>query len=112
MVFSKFRPFTYRDEINDNSDFVCSLYSDDNKYLRNILKNGRLYASNFLKFNDAREGWFNFLFSKREKEEDIVKALKISKKRKQKDLFVVLVKNLEKTLVRSSLCGRIMLITI
>ncbi|MFC2344324.1 hypothetical protein, partial [Campylobacter sp.] len=75
MVFSKFRPFAYSDEINDNSDFVCLLYSDDNKYLRDILKNNRLYASNFSKFNDAREGWFNFLFSKSEKEKYIVKTL-------------------------------------
>ncbi len=46
-VFSKFRPFIHSGEIKDNSDFVCSLYSDDNKYLRDILKNNRLYASIF-----------------------------------------------------------------
>ena len=84
MVFSKFRPFKYSDEINDNSDFVCLLYSDDNKYLRDILKNSRLYASNFSKFNDAREGWFNFLFSKSEKEKDIVKTLEDIKNEKEK----------------------------
>ena len=83
-VFSKFRPFIHSGEINDNSDFVCSLYSDDNKYLRDILKNNRLYASNFLKFNDAREGWFNFLFSKSEEEKDIVKALENIKSEKEK----------------------------
>lgn len=37
-VFSKFRPFSYKGDINDNSDFICSLYSDDNKYLRDIEK--------------------------------------------------------------------------
>ena len=38
--------------------------------------------------------------------------LYIDNNKKKKDLFVVLVKNLEKTPVRSSSCGRIMLITI
>lgn len=83
-VFSKFRPFAYNGEINDDSDFVSSLYSNDNKYLRDILKNNRLYASNFLKFNDVREGWFNFLFSKNDKEKDIVKALENIKSEKEK----------------------------
>ncbi len=46
-VFSKFRPFIYNGEIDDSSDFVCPLYSDNNQYLRDILKNNRLYASNF-----------------------------------------------------------------
>nr|WP_314747931.1 DUF2971 domain-containing protein [uncultured Campylobacter sp.] len=84
MVFSKFRSFSYKGDINDNSDFVCSLYSDDNKYLRDILKNNRLYASNFLKFNDVREGWFNFLFSKSDGEKDIVKALENIRSEKEK----------------------------
>lgn len=84
MVFSKFRPFTYKGDINDNSDFVCPLYSDSNQYLRDILKNNRLYASNFLKFNDVREGWFNFLFSKSDEEKDIVKALENIKSEKEK----------------------------
>ena len=83
-VFSKFRPFIYNGEIDDSSDFVCSFYSDDNKYLRDILKNNRLYASNFLKFNDVREGWFNFLFSKSDEEKDIVKALENIKSEKEK----------------------------
>nr|WP_314787803.1 DUF2971 domain-containing protein [uncultured Campylobacter sp.] len=83
-VFSKFRLFAYNGEINDDSDFVSSLYSNDNKYLRDILKNNRLYASNFLKFNDVREGWFNFLFSKNDEEKDIVKALENIKSGKEK----------------------------
>lgn len=83
-VFSKFRPFIHSGEIKDNSDFVCSLYSDSNQYLRDILKNNRLYASNFLKFNDVREGWFNFLFSKSGEEKDIVKALENIKSEKEK----------------------------
>lgn len=60
------------------------LYSDSNQYLRDILKNNRLYASNFLKFNDVREGWFNFLFSKSDEEKDIVKALENIKSEKEK----------------------------
>ena len=83
-VFSKFRPFIYNGEIDDSSYFVCSFYSDDNKNLRDILKNNRLYASNFLKFNDVREGWFNFLFSKSDEEKDIVKALENIKSEKEK----------------------------
>lgn len=96
MVFSKFRPFTYKGDINDNSDFVCPLYSDSNQYLRDILKNNRLYASNFLKFNDVREGWFNFLFSKSDEEKDIVKALENIKSEKEKSFICCFSKKFRK----------------
>ena len=83
-VFSKFRPFIHSGEIDVHSNFVCSFYSDSNKRLRDILENKQLYAPNFTTFNDAREGWFNFLFSKSEEEKDIVKALEDIKKEKAK----------------------------
>lgn len=35
-VFSKFRPFIHRGEIKDNSDFVCSLYSDSSAAFSSI----------------------------------------------------------------------------
>ena len=61
-IFSKFRPFVHSGEIDVHSNFVCSLYSDSNKRLRDILENKQLYAPNFTTFNDAREGWFNAIY--------------------------------------------------
>ena len=105
MVFSKFRPFFYKGDINDNSDFVCPLYSDSNQYLRDILKNNRLYTSNFLKFNDVREGWFNFLFSKNDEEKDIVKALENIKSEKEKRFICCFSKKFRKDSKKELLMG-------
>ena len=46
-VFSKFRPFIHSGEIKDNSDFVCSLYSDSSAAFSSINSLLKLKFRNF-----------------------------------------------------------------
>ena len=46
-VFSKFRPFIHSGEIKDNSDFVCSLYSDSSAVFLSINSLLKLKFRNF-----------------------------------------------------------------
>ena len=56
-VFSKFRPFIHSGEIKDNSDFVCSLYSDSSaafSSINSLLKpKFSKFARTFLKSADV-----------------------------------------------------------